>query len=567
MKNSLKEFMKKFPVFLNKNNGSNFYKSSYVINENFKGFYNDLFIVHNQHRLNKNILFWRESERIQRSPLDEETFDIDDTYFVYAYYPNIKKVELYENNYLIDSRQYQEEDEQNEYSYSWHYISRTIDNGQIYEMTSHLKYRIKITTYDEYVIEKGYPENDVEMGDVFDHDKSIDDFGALYNIPRKKYTYTNTTNPEKTEPPFNNRSTEDDYHYLNRILYYISRFQNTPLPVLEVWKLYGIPIDKISFVNRSHQLCKMYEEKIHPDTSWLPKEWEHKDSMFCPQQELAFFFVTLNNYTPTRKSNIYFSFDFFDMYGKELEKTYLIDVYLNDTLITEDWNPENKYKFNTGQTQEYDLKFKFIAKPVDETHKQLESEEFYLTIKGCGNADFYCDAVNGNDITGNGSSQYPFKTLGKALSMVEANKNTIALKSGVYEIPDEQVIEKNTSIVGCQEATIKSDTVNFFKIKNNISLYLEAITLQYEENELYSDGDLFYNTNINENPVYIRIVLVGEVFGVKLVVYDDDGNILDEKVSWQLNDTILLEGKLLNRYGGTNPIKDELIEFYINKED
>jgi hypothetical protein len=29
----------------------------------------------------------------------------------------------------------------------------------------------------------------------------------------------------------------------------------------------------------------------------------------------------------------------------------------------------------------------------------------------------------------------------------------------------------------------------------------------------------------------------------------------------------LLEGRLLNRYGGTNPIKDELIEFYIDKED
>ena len=37
MKNSLKQFMKKFPVFLNKNNGSNFYKSSYVINPNRVG--------------------------------------------------------------------------------------------------------------------------------------------------------------------------------------------------------------------------------------------------------------------------------------------------------------------------------------------------------------------------------------------------------------------------------------------------------------------------------------------------------------------------------------------------
>lgn len=554
MKNSLKQFMKKFPVFLDKNNGSNFYKSSYVINENFKGFYNDLFIVHNQHRLNKNILFWRESERIIDE--EEELDYIEDTYYIYAYYANIKTVELYENDVLIDSVNYQEEDEQNEYSNNW-----------VRERIPNQAFRIKITTYDEYVIEKGFPENDIEMGNIFDHDKSLDHFGSLYNIPRKKYIYNDTTNPEKTEPPFNDKNTEDDYHYLNRILYYISRFHDTPLPVLEIWKLYGIPVDKISFINRSHQLCKMYEEKRHPDTSWLPKEWEHKDSMFCPKEESAFFFVTLNNYTPTRKSNVYFTFDFFDMYGKELEKAYIIDIYLNDTLIVGDWNPENQYKFNTAETQEYDLKFKFIAKPIDEIHKQLESEEFYLIIKGCGNADFYCDAVNGNDITGNGTSQYPFKTLQKALSMVEANKNTIALKSGTYEIPDEQPIIKNTSIVGCTEAIIKSDTVNFFKIQNNVSLYLEGITLLYEENELYSDGDLFYNTNINENPVYIRIVLVGEVFGVKLVVYDGEGNIIEDSLSWQLNDTILLEGRLLNRYGGINPIKDELIEFYIDEED
>ena len=553
MKNSLKQFMKKFPVFLDKNNGSNFYKSSYVINENFKDFYNDLFIVHNQHRLNKNILFWRETEYIE---LEEDLGYIKDTYYVYAYYPNIKTVELYENDELIDLINYSEEEEQNEYS-------ERMVRQRIPDQT----FRIKITTWDEYVIEKGFPENDVEIGNVFDHDKSLDDFGSLYNIPRKKYTYNNTTNPEKAEPPFNDRKTEDDYHYLNRILYYISRFQDTPLPVLEIWKLYGIPVDKISFINRSHQLCKMYEEKRHRDTAWEPKDWEHKDSMFCPREELAFFFVTLNNYTPTRKSNVYFTFDFFDMYGKELEKTYLIDVYLNDTLIQEDWNPENKYKFNTGQTEEYNLKFKFIAKPTDEIHKQLESEEFYLTIKGCGNADFYCDATNGNDITGNGSSQYPFKTLQKALSMVEANKNTIALSSGTYEIEDEQTIVKNTTIVGCQEATIESNTVNFFKIQNNVSLYLEGITLLYGDSELYSDGDLFYNTNINENPVYIRLVIIGEIFGVKLVVYDENGDIVEDSLSWQLTDSLLLEGRLLNRYGGTNPIEDELIEFYIETED
>ena len=42
VKDSLDKFLNKFPYFLNKNEGSNFYNVSYVNNEIFKDLYNEL---------------------------------------------------------------------------------------------------------------------------------------------------------------------------------------------------------------------------------------------------------------------------------------------------------------------------------------------------------------------------------------------------------------------------------------------------------------------------------------------------------------------------------------------
>lgn len=555
MYNSLKSFMKRFPYFIDKNEGSNFYKSSNVINDNFKDFYNDLFIVHNAHRLNKNILFWRESERIQNGEEGDEDYEdyIQDSFYIYAYYPHLKKIELYDNNMnLMDLKVYALDEDESEYSYAW-----------AEERDDNKKFQIKIETWDEYIIEKGFPENDVEVGDIYDHDKSLDEFGALYNIPRKRYTYTDTTNPEKTEPPYNNKKTEDDYHYLNRILYYIEKMGDTPLPVLEVWKLYGIPIDKIIFTNRSHDLCKMFVEEKHPEARWTPKEWEHKDPIHCPKPEKSFFFVTLNNYTPIYGNKIYFTFNFFDMYGTELENVYTIDAYLNGDLIAEGLDPTERYAFDTKTIQAYSMDFQFIANPTDEKHIQQESEIFHVVIKNCQNADFYVDATNGNDITGNGSEEYPFKTIEKALKQVEGSKNTIALKAGTFHIENNLVISKSTNIVGCPSATIESDTKVFFRILNGMTLSLTSITLKYRNNELYSDNNLFTNHNINENPVFIKMQILNDIAGLLLILYDADGNIIEDKVSWQLNDHITIEGVLLNRYGGDSPNKDKTIYFYL----
>ena len=118
-------------------------------------------------------------------------------------------------------------------------------------------------TYNEYTIEKGFPENDEILGDIYDHDTSLDEIGALNNIPRK--TYITTDDYAHTEPPYNNRLTEDDYHYMNRILNYNLKLHNTPLPVLEIWKLYGIFSD---MVNREQYLLKMFDETCPLRQQW-----------------------------------------------------------------------------------------------------------------------------------------------------------------------------------------------------------------------------------------------------------------------------------------------------------
>ena len=84
------------------------------------------------------------------------------------------------------------------------------------------KFSIKVETYDEYIIMKGFPENDEILGDIYDHDESLDEIGAFNNIPRK--TYIPTNDYANTEPPYNDRLSEDDYHYMKRIQFYISNY-------------------------------------------------------------------------------------------------------------------------------------------------------------------------------------------------------------------------------------------------------------------------------------------------------------------------------------------------------
>jgi hypothetical protein len=465
---------------------------------------------------------------------------------------NLKTVTIFKNNGVIFKQDYELEDGVNSFEY-------------VHEDSSSLSmpntpYLMQVETYDEIILEKGFPENDTIRNNAYDHDLSLDEFGKLFDITRRTYTYSKDTNYKLTEPPFNNRKTEDDYNYMNRILYYIKNMQDIPLQVLEIWKLYGIDLDKISLKNRSDLLCKMYSESKHPQ-DWEPRRWEHKDPLYCPVPVKTFFFVTLDNYTPLQGAKIHFNFSFTDMFGESVDSKYIITAYLNDTIIADELDPTKTFTFDTSTTSEYNMRFHFIAVPLAVEYEEKHSDFFDVIIKGCATADWHVDSVNGDDENGTGTIERPFKTLQHALSKVEGVKNTISLKKGIYNINDELTINNNVNILGCTEAIIKSATRNFFKVTNERVLSLSNITLQYTAATLHSVFDVFTNHNINNNPLYIRLLFIDGVSNLGLNVYNERGDPI-RSVTWLIDDYIILEAQLLDSNGESQPIAGETIEFY-----
>lgn len=78
-------------------------------------------------------------------------------------------------------------------------------------------------------------------GDCFDHDYSLDMIGHLFNVPRFRFDKVPAQNIyyySRTYPTYENRLTEDDYHYMKRIQYYIQNYNHIYFPVLEFWKYY-----------------------------------------------------------------------------------------------------------------------------------------------------------------------------------------------------------------------------------------------------------------------------------------------------------------------------------------
>lgn len=478
--------MEKFPFFVKKSSDSNFYKSEYVFNEQFKDLYNDSFQVYESFHIHKRLFVWKE-----QSEAYEYTVN-----FV-ANYPFLKKVNIYKNNVRIYTKSYTYDEAADTFFYSY--------DGESNKIIPSDKYHITVETYEEYTLSKGFPENDTLVGDIYDHDQSLDELGALYDIPRKTYVYPKDVNYENTEPPYNNRATEDDYHYMNRILGYIANMRDTPLPVLEIWKLYGIPLSEISLINRERYLCKMYSSEKHGGDDWSPFPWEHKDTMGCFWPEPIFFFVNVDNESPVYGQKIHFSFTFMNMYGEEHNEGYLIDAYLDGELISEGIDPKTIFEFDTtGADDSHPLVFKFIANPIDERYEILESDELYVIIKGCNTADWFV-AVDGSD-SNDGSIDHPFKTLDKALSMVEGSRNVITLKQGTFHITHEELIDTPTSIISCQGAIIRNDNnYDFFRIMQDCSLYLMGITLKHKCCEMYGEDTTFQNHNVTENPVFLRI--------------------------------------------------------------
>ena len=540
MKDSLKWLLDKFPYFLDKDAGSNFHKSTSVLNENFRDLHNDIFKTHLGNRLQKRVLIWKEQE-------DEHEYTIQ----FYVNLSLLKTVTCYKNDEVIYTESYSYEDKVNTFIYSY--------EGTSLKLIPDDKFHISVETWDEYLLEKGFPENDTIQDNMYDHDSSLDEFGLLYDMPRKNYIYKENTNLADTEPPYNNRLTEDDYHYMNRLLFYIQNMNDTPLPVLEVWKLFGIPLDEISLINREQYLCKMYSQKLHGGDDWEPEPWEHKDSMGCYSIEDLFFFVELDNPTPVVGQIINFTFTFMDMFGEEKTTDFLINVYLDDVLIKSGVDPSHDYSFDTTDVEASTLVFRFEAES-ESIIQTLVSDDFIVTLKDCNTADWYV-SLEGSDVTGDGSQLNPFKTLPKALSCVEGSRNVIVLCEGEFTITNEQVISTSTSIISCNEAIIRNDTsIDFFRILQGCNLYLKNVALKYKCCTM-QDNFGFINKNITQNPIYIRMNTGLIVDGVNLLCRPQLTFDLDEiSDNMYAHSNITVTGTLLTADDTPEPVEGETVE-------
>lgn len=96
-------------------------------------------------------------------------------------------------------------------------------------------------------LHKRYNGYDSTNYDCFSHDYSLDMLGKYWNIPRlellpyeKEMQCGEHVHFKKTYPPYNDRITEDDYHYQQRINTYIQNYNKTLFPILELWKTYQV---------------------------------------------------------------------------------------------------------------------------------------------------------------------------------------------------------------------------------------------------------------------------------------------------------------------------------------
>ena len=212
-----------FPSFFTRDENSNFHKHVSVIARQIKDFNEQIMIVNLGQRIIRPLIIQKIQNEFYNCKL---IFKVQLT--------NIQNVVItHEDTNNIVYEQIFEETGNNYFEYE-------IQVKSDIEPIPTDKYKITVTTFEGYVFTKGYPENDTKKGDDFDHDDNLDRIGLLYNIPRYKHIPVTLSEYENTIPPFHIKDTEDDYYYMNRILTYIKEYNNVPLPILELWKYYGV---------------------------------------------------------------------------------------------------------------------------------------------------------------------------------------------------------------------------------------------------------------------------------------------------------------------------------------
>jgi len=504
MKDSLKSLLGMFPYFFKKDENSNFYKSQNITNNLLKDVYQALFDTGESFRLGKRVLVWKEQSEAYNYTI----------HFV-ANFPYLKTVTLYKNDTVIYTESFDYDDNVDSFNYS--YTHSTLDDivgNETPEIIPQDKFKIIAETYEEHCIKKGFPENDTIQGNEFDHDESLDEIGALHDIPRKQYIIVDEDLYPTTEPPYNDRLTEDDYHYMNRIIGYLYRLHTEPLPVAEIWKLYGI---ESKMENRQKLLLKVFDMNRHPNfydpnsdgdgwysgtydeetgeiIPWQPKQWEHLDQ-FCDDRSLLgkYFFVKTSTRIPTKNQPVTLYFSFLNSLAEPLTGDFLVDIYLGETAIVTNCNTDTYILTADNIPQEETSTFTVIGKTS--TGEIIGTEHITITVRGCTNADFYV-STNGSDDNDGRTSLTPFATIQKAVDKANGNQNLIAVITGDYTLTEPITINRSCSILGCTEVEIDNDHSNvFFRVPADTTLSLQDITLIYEENSAEITNMVVTNNN------------------------------------------------------------------------
>ncbi|WP_407422049.1 DUF1565 domain-containing protein [Methanobrevibacter sp.] len=408
---------------------------------------------------------------------------------------------------MIYTESFEEDDFVDTFEYS--YSHSTLDDGYAEDVVIPPdSFRLYVETWTEHIIEKGYPENDTQKGDIFDHDISLDEIGALHDIPRKEYLTGLSPNLyPATEPPYNNQKTEDDYHYMKRIITYAEKLHTTPAPILEIWKLYGIDA---TMENREKLILKFFDESKHIDEEtglynpdWIPEPWEHKDT-FCSYEQVGgkFLFITPETNMPTVNNDLMISFKILDAFGKEIEEDYTYTIKIQDTIIATDLTENQfiipkKYLNTSGE-----LAINVIC--LNKSQEIISDETVYIRVRGCSDADWYVSPIGSNNNDGM-TINTPFKTITKALQSVQTNANLIACASGNYSITQRMNVPRSAVLIGCGNVNlINNNAGEYFRLTKKKSLSIQNITLKYGNISTEVINDEF--VNVGDIPLIVDIL-------------------------------------------------------------
>lgn len=547
---SFEKLLGKFPYFLNKNKDSNFSKSETVFNEEFKEIYNNLYDVYLESKLNKHVLIWKEQE----APYEYDMCfhvslpDLKSVKITRHYWTTIIQETIGDDGSVqkVETRQEMHEDIYTEtYEYDEHINKFEYLHSSFAEtIIPKDKYTISVETWDEYTTIKGFPENNTIENNEYDHDTSLDHFGNIFKFPRRTYQQVEPEDYPNTVPAYDNQLTEDDYHYLQRLLYYASHLQDTPLPVLEIFKLFSLT--DVQLLNRSRLICRMIDTSRHQkegvyNRDWRELRWEHKDGWCNGNEEDLFLFATVNNNNLLEGQKFNFTFQILNSLGEQANNTKNYNL-ITESIIDESEKPwvivpykdnqlfqdglylysDKKWVLTTNDINNEDCTFIFkcfssIEDAQDDINTNngnfiihdtdIVSDEIYITVRGCNSADWYVSATDGDDSNTGTSKTDAFKTIHQALQHIEGEKNIISVLDGVYSLPEAETITENTTIVSCPDYNprIQCNYPVFFRVGQNVSLTLKNIRLNYKCCSLYSSFTVFKNNNNLNYPLNVRV--------------------------------------------------------------